>query len=42
MANFDRATLRATIIAIGLALAGLLAGNGFESSRFFHAIRLQA
>jgi len=33
MANIDRATLRATIIAIGLALAGLLAGNGFARAR---------
>lgn len=33
MANIDRATLRATIISIGLALAGLLAGNGFARAR---------
>ena len=33
MPNIDRATLRATIIAIGLALAGLLAGNGFARAR---------
>lgn len=33
MPNGDRAALSATIIAIGIALAGLLAGNGFARGR---------
>jgi hypothetical protein len=31
--NIDRATIRAVIIAAGVALAGLLAGNGFARAR---------
>ena len=31
--NIDRATVRAVIMAVGVALAGLLAGNGFARAR---------
>jgi uncharacterized protein len=33
MASIDRATLPAAVVALGLALAGLLAGNGFARGR---------
>jgi hypothetical protein len=33
MASIDRATLRAAIVALGLASAGLLIGNGFARGR---------
>jgi Uncharacterized protein conserved in bacteria len=33
VSTFDRATVRATILAVGVALAGLLAGNGFARGR---------